>query len=167
LAPDSSLAEQPEAVTRPGPALGIDLGERRIGIAVSDRGRVLARPLVVLLRSGDAAADHESIAALVEECGATIVVIGLPISLSGDEGTAARRARVEIAVLAERLAVPVVAKDERLSTVEAMRRLKEQIPGARARQRGGRARGPRRPVVDDLAAAIILQSWLDTKVVER
>jgi putative Holliday junction resolvase len=163
LAPDSSLATPDATVVRPGPALGVDLGTRRVGIAVSDSGRVLARPLVVLLRTGDVAADHEAIAGLVEECGATIVVVGLPISLSGEEGSAARRAREEIEVLRTRLAVPVVAKDERLSTVEATRRLKERAPGARVTRGGAKRGGPRRPVVDDLAAAIILQAWLDTK----
>jgi len=142
-------------------ALGVDLGTRRIGISLSDSARVLARPHAVIERSGDAVADLDAIAAMVEATGATTVVVGLPLSLSGRDGPAARLARREIAALAERLPVPVVATDERLSTVEATRRLLE----ARDTGAGRRSSGTRRParrVVDDAAAAVILQSWLDS-----
>jgi putative Holliday junction resolvase len=140
----------------PGRAIAVDLGERRIGIAVSDSARVLAQPNTVIVRSGDRDRDHSAIAAVVEEYRATVVVVGLPVSLSGRIGPAARRAVEESDALGRRLPVPVVLFDERLSTVEATRRLRD----ARARP----ARSPsskRRAVVDDLAAAVFLQAWID------
>jgi len=140
-----------------GPALALDLGERRIGVAVSDRGRVLARPMTVVARRGDRAKEHEEIRLLVEEAGATTVVVGLPLSLSGKSGPAAARALQEIEELRAVLAVPVVAHDERLSTVEATRRLRDNRTEQRSR------RSPttkRRTVVDDVAAAILLESYL-------
>ena len=157
MAAAEPLGERP----RPGPALGVDLGTRRIGISVSDTARVLARPHAVIDRSGDDAADREAIAALVEETGATVVVVGLPLSLSGRDGPAATRARAEIAALSARLEVPVRALDERLTTVEATRRLAEVRSEHAGRRRAGRRTAVRR-VVDDVAATVILQSWLDS-----
>jgi len=141
---------------RPGRAVGVDLGERRIGIAVSDSARVLAQPHTVLERSGDVARDHRAIASIVEEYEATVVVVGLPISLSGGHGPAASKATVESEILRSALGVPVVLHDERLTTVEATRRLREGATRAR--------RSPttkRRAIVDDLAAAVLLQAWID------
>jgi putative Holliday junction resolvase len=100
--------------------------------------------------------DHAAIAAIVEEYQVTVVVVGHPISLSGASGAAAAKASLESSVLAEVLPVPVVLVDERLSTVEATRRLREADTRAK--------RSPttkRRPIVDDLAAAVFLQSWID------
>ena len=131
--------------------VGLDLGERRIGVAVSDPGGVLASPAEVVTRSGDRGVDHARLAALVEELGAELVVIGLPLSLSGRSGPAARAAAEEIAQLAERLPVPVETIDERLTTVTAERSL---------RQAGVRGRD-RRQVIDKAAAAVLLQTWLD------
>jgi putative Holliday junction resolvase len=141
----------------PGPAIALDLGERRIGVALSDRRRILASPLTVVLRSGDRAREHEEIRRLVEEAGATTVVVGLPLSLSGAAGPAATRALAEIEELRVLLSVPVVAHDERLSTVEATRRLRDSSTATR------NSRSPvkkRRSVVDDKAAAIVLESFL-------
>ena len=153
-----------ESAARPGVALGVDLGSRRIGISLSDSGRVLARPHSVIMKSTATLRDRDEIGWLfVESSGATVVVVGVPFSLSGREGPAARAARTEIEALEARLEVPVVTIDERLSTVEATRRLAEARPAAssgRARIRRG-ATARRRPV-DDAAAAIILQSWLDS-----
>ena len=133
-------------------ALGIDLGSRRIGVAVSDSGGTLASPLTVLQRSGDSGADRRAIARLVAEEEAERVVVGLPLSLSGASGPAAEAARVEAAALAAELPVPVETWDERLTTVEAHRSL--AAGGKRSRQR--------RDVVDKVAAAVMLQSWLDS-----
>jgi putative Holliday junction resolvase len=144
----------------PGPALALDLGERRIGVAVSDRRRVLARPMSVVTRRGDHAREHAEIRQLVEESGATTVVVGLPLSLSGKSGPAATRALAEIEELRLALDVPVVAHDERLSTVEATRRLRDN----RLEQRSARSPAKkRRAVVDDVAAAILLESYLALK----
>lgn len=131
--------------------LGIDLGSRRIGVAVSDPTGTLASPLEVVHRSGDIARDHDAIARLVEETGATLVVVGLPLSLDGREGPAAATMRAESESLAARLEVPVELYDERLTTVSAHRALAENGMGERAR----------RKVVDKAAAAVMLQAWLE------
>jgi putative Holliday junction resolvase len=126
-------------------------------VALSDRRRILASPLTVVLRSGDRAREHAEIRRLAEEAGATTVVVGLPLSLSGAAGPAATRALKEIEELRELLSVPVVAHDERLSTVEATRRLRDTTTASR------NSRSPvkkRRSVVDDKAAAIVLESFL-------
>jgi putative Holliday junction resolvase len=131
--------------------LGLDLGTKRIGVAVSDRSGTIASPLVVIERGPSLAADHARIADLVRDEDAELVVVGLPISLSGRTGPAAKAAQSEAARLATVVGVPVETHDERLTTVTAERQLAE---------RG--VRGPnRRRVVDKEAAAIILQSWLD------
>ena len=132
-------------------ALGLDLGERRVGVAVCDSAGTVATPVETLVRSGDPDRDLRAIADQVDEWQAEIVVVGLPFSLDGSEGPAARGARAEIARLEMRLAVPVVSYDERLTTVIAERSLMEQ-----------QMKGPqRRGVVDRVAAAVTLQSWLD------
>jgi len=132
-------------------ALGIDLGSRRIGVALSDSGGTLASPFEVVERSGDRQRDHRRLAALVDEAEAEIVVVGVPYSMDGSIGPAARRALAEIRVLGRALRVPVETYDERLSTVTALRSLREMNVGA----------ATRRQVVDKIAAAVILQSWLD------
>jgi putative Holliday junction resolvase len=134
-------------------ALGLDLGQRRVGVAVSDRSGTVASPLMVLQRSGSVAQDHRRIAALVIEEGAEIVVIGMPLSLSGAAGRAAQAARREADALASVISVPVTTVDERLSTVTAERSLREAgVTGPKRRQ-----------VVDKVAAAVFLQAWLDRR----
>lgn len=131
--------------------LALDLGSRRIGVALSDPSGTLASPYQVLLRSGDPAEDHRAIANIVEEVGAELIVVGLPLSLSGHEGPAAQNARAEADVLATAVTVPVELHDERLTTVAADRSM----------QRAGRSGKARRKVVDQAAATVLLQSWLD------
>lgn len=132
-------------------ALGVDLGSKRIGVALSDSDGTLALPLEVIQRSGDRQRDHRALSALVEEAEATIVVVGMPYSLDGSVGPAARRAAAEVRLLEQALGVPVETYDERLSTVTAHRSLRElQLDGP-----------ARRRVVDKVAAAVILQAWLD------
>lgn len=130
-------------------ALGIDLGSKRIGVALSSGS--LATPYEVVARSGNRRRDHARIAELVAETEATIVVVGLPLSLDGSVGKAAKAARAEMAELAGTLSVEVTAYDERLTTVTADRQLIDQQLGARAR----------RQVVDKVAASVMLQAWLD------
>ena len=132
-------------------ALGIDLGTRRVGLALSDSGGLLATPLEVLQRSGTEAGDHAAIAAVVAELEVEVVVVGLPLSLDGSTGVSARAAQAEADRLARALGVPVVTHDERLTTVSAEQHLRSgQVKGRRRRQ-----------VVDMVAAAVLLQSWLD------
>lgn len=133
--------------------LGVDLGSRRIGLALSDTTGTIASPHSVLARSGDPTADRRTMAAVAVEVEATLVVVGLPLSMSGERGPAARAAEEEAAALGELLDVPVVTFDERLTTVSADRAL------AAARVRGS----ARRRVVDKVAAAVMLQAWLDRR----
>jgi putative Holliday junction resolvase len=120
-------------------------------VAISDPGRVLASPVGIVVRSGDADADRRAIAELAKEWEAALVVVGLPLSMDGTVGPAAEAALAEAAALAELLDVPVETFDERLTTVTADRQL-------RAANVGGRAR---RKVIDQAAAAVMLQAWLD------
>ena len=135
--------------------LGVDLGTRRIGLALSDPLGLTAGPLAVIERSGDRAADHRAILDAAGEAGATRIVVGLPLSLStGAAGPAARAVLDEVDELARRAALEGVAVetyDERLSTVSAQAAL--VAGGVKARDR--------RRLVDKVAAAVILQSWLD------
>ncbi len=137
--------------------LGVDLGERRIGLACSDPSGVLASPLRVILRSGDAVADRVAVVAAATEAAAQVIVVGLPRSLSGRDGPAARAARREAAALAE-LGKPaggitVELHDERFTTREAQRALRA----------GGRRARDQRDHIDAAAAAVMLQSWLDAR----
>ncbi|TMK81735.1 MAG: Holliday junction resolvase RuvX [Actinobacteria bacterium] len=132
-----------------GRVLGLDLGEARIGVAISDDDRRVAVPFGTV-RTG-APADVKAIAAIVREQGVTEIVVGLPLQLSGRAGEAAEHARTFAGVLREALGVPVSLQDERLSTIEAERAL--GAAGVRGRDR--------RRVVDQAAAAIILQAYLD------
>jgi putative Holliday junction resolvase len=135
--------------------LGIDLGSRRIGVAMSDASGTLASPLAVVTRSGDQTADHRTLVALVREHQAERVIVGLPLSLSGEVGPAARAAIDEAEALADAVGVPVETYDERLTTVQATRSMIE----ANVR------RGTRRRTVDKVAAAVMLQAWLDSRAV--
>lgn len=131
--------------------LGVDLGSKRIGIAVSDRSGTIATPLTVVQRSGNVSLDHRRLAELVTEEEAERVVVGLPLSMSGEMGRAAQAAVAEAQALATVVGVPVETYDERLTTVTADRALMEAKMKADARRR----------VVDKVAAAVMLQAWLD------
>ncbi len=132
-------------------AVALDIGERRIGVALSDSDGTVATPYEVVTRSGDRTRDHRRIAALVDETGAGVVVVGLPLSLDGSVGPAAAGVLAEVEELRAALGVEVVTWDERLTTVEAERSLRAM----------GVRKGRRRRVVDQVAATVILQSWLE------
>jgi putative Holliday junction resolvase len=132
--------------------LGIDLGTKRIGVAVSDRSGTIASPLTVVVRSGDVHRDHQRIRDLVVEEEAERVIVGLPLSLDGGMGPAARAAVAEADAMASVVGVPVETFDERLTTVTAESVLREQRMRAEARRR----------VIDKVAAAVMLQTWLDS-----
>lgn len=133
--------------------LGVDLGSKRVGLATSDRSGTIATPLSVLQRSGSMASDHKELARIVAEEEAEAVVVGLPLNMDGSEGSAARSARIEAERLATVVGVPVFVHDERRTTVEADRVLMERNMNAQAR----------RGVIDKVAAAVMLQSWLDAR----
>jgi putative Holliday junction resolvase len=138
-----------EPVGEPGRVLGLDLGDARIGVAISDDRRRIAVPLGTV-RTG-APADVKAIADLVHGHGVTLVVIGHPLHLSGEAGERAHHAERFAEALDAFLGVPVHLQDERLSSVEADRALREA--GASGRER--------RRTVDRSAATVILQAWLD------
>jgi putative Holliday junction resolvase len=131
-------------------ALGLDLGSKRIGVAISDSAGTVATPIDTIHRQAKRA-DYQRIALLVEEWEAELVVVGLPYSLDGGTGPAALGVLAEITALGDTLTVPVVPYDERLTTVTAERSLMEQ----------GISGPARRQLVDQVAAAVILQAWLD------
>ena len=138
-------------------ALGLDLGSKRIGVAVSDSDGRLATPIEVVHRSGNRQAEHRALADLAEEWEVEAVVVGIPYSLDGSIGPMAQVMAAEAAELARVLGArsggPVETYDERLTTVTAERTLSEQ--DLRAPQR--------RKVVDMVAAAVMLQGWLDAR----
>lgn len=138
-----------EPVGEPGRVLGLDLGDARIGVAISDDRRRIAVPLGTL-RTG-APADVKAIADLVHGHDVTLVVIGHPLHLSGEAGERAHHAERFAEALDAFLDVPVLLQDERLSSVEADRALR--AAGASGRER--------RRTVDRSAATVILQAWLD------
>lgn len=127
------------------------MGSRRIGVALSDSAGMVATPLEVIRRVGDRTVEHGRVAALVAETEAEIVVVGMPFSLDGKEGAAAAGVRSEIRGLRKRLTVPVTEVDERFSTVTAHREL----------DAAGVSHRRRRDLVDAVAAAVLLQAWLD------
>jgi putative holliday junction resolvase len=136
---------------RAGVRLGIDVGSVRVGVARSDPDGILASPLTVV-RSGPRELDE--VASLAARADAVEVIVGLPTSLSGREGTAAAAARSFAADLAGRLApIPVRLVDERFTTTQAHEALR----------RGGKDSRARRGVVDAAAAAVLLQAALDTE----
>ena len=135
----------------PGRTLaGLDLGEKTIGVAVSDRGLSFAHPRQVILRK-KFTADAEALLTILnaENCGA--VVIGLPVNMDGSEGPRAQASRAFVRNMAKMTALPFAFWDERLSTVAAERTLIE-MDFSRAR---------RKTKIDSAAAAFILQGVLD------
>lgn len=137
--------------------LGLDLGSKRIGVAVCDRSETIASPLTVVHRAKRTADDHAAIRRLADEEEAELIVIGLPITMSGDIGPAARAVTEESASIAEATGRPVELFDERMTTVTADRVLKEADLSATAR----------RQFVDKVAAAVMLQNWLDRRRSQR
>lgn len=135
--------------------LALDVGTRRIGVARADLRVRLARPLSTVERQG-VAKDVAKLAALCRAEGAEAVVVGLPYDLEGNEGRSARLARQVGDALGAATGLPIHWQDERFTTVEAADRLHAAGLDAR-RQRG---------VIDQAAAAVILQDWLDARAAE-
>ncbi|HLQ32677.1 MAG TPA: Holliday junction resolvase RuvX [Chloroflexota bacterium] len=132
-----------------GRLMGLDLGEKRIGVAVTDVQQTMAFPERVLERRS-AKADRQALAALVGELEIDRVIIGLPLSMEGEFGPNAERARSFGQYLARALRVPVDYQDERLTTVEAEERLRAS----------GLSPAERRQRIDAAAAAIILEDYM-------
>ncbi len=130
-----------------GRVMAVDPGTKRVGVAISDPLRIVASPLTVL--DADSAVDE--LRALVDEYRPDVVVVGLPIGLSGTEGPAAERVRAFARTLSEALTVEVELFDERFTTHTAEKALLE----------AGMKRRDRRTTVDKVAAAVILRQYLE------
>ena len=133
---------------RPGVRLGVDAGKVRVGVAVCDRDGLVATPVATLSRGASTVGELRG---LVDEYSAVEVVVGLPLSLRGDDTASTVDARTLAGELAEAVAVPVRLVDERLSTVSAQRALHQS----------GRSVKASRAMIDQVAAVIILQNALD------
>ena len=132
--------------------LALDFGERRIGVALSDPTGMLASPLTTLTR-GRGGSDVEMVLRLAAENDVAEIVVGMPVSLSGRRGPQANRVARFVDALRRETGIPVLSADERYSTVQAERSLRES--GVEPSRERGR--------VDAAAAAVILQSYLDSK----
>lgn len=143
--------------------LGIDLGSKRIGLAVADAGIGIARPLSTVNRGATLADDVAVIGRVCAEQGVTELVVGLPVEAKGSEGTMAAAAREWAGAVGAALDLPVTMRDERLSSFEAERRL-GRMP--RGRSGGAPSRTQRtafRARIDREAASVILQDELDSR----
>jgi putative Holliday junction resolvase len=130
--------------------LGLDFGSRRTGVAVSDEFGLTAQPVLTLVRK-NAKQDLKSLGRLLRKYGCTAIVIGDPLHLSGDVSPQATKSRAFAESLREAFSLPVHLWDERLTSAEAHRHL----------DAAGRPASEHRQVVDQVAAVLILQSFLD------
>ncbi|MDO8880772.1 MAG: Holliday junction resolvase RuvX [Coriobacteriia bacterium] len=130
--------------------LGLDIGEVRVGVAVCDRDGKVASPVAVL-DARELARDTRTLSRIVEDYEAERLVVGMPLTMAGDEGPQAAAVRAEAERLAGALGLPLEYQDERLSSAEARRVMRE----------AGMSEKEQRGALDKVAAAIVLQGWLD------
>ncbi|MDT8435847.1 MAG: Holliday junction resolvase RuvX [Gemmatimonadota bacterium] len=135
-----------------GRVAAVDYGRRRIGVALSDPGRVLALPHATIANRPPETEPPAELLAVLQEAEAVEIVIGIPFHMDGREGDMAAEARAFGRQLAERSGLPVHERDERLSSAEAARRLREAALPRRRREEKGR--------LDRLAAAVLLEDFL-------
>jgi putative Holliday junction resolvase len=140
-------------VTGTGRLLGVDWGERRIGLALSDESQLLAQPLTTLTRRAGKRFPMSRLMALVKEREVAGVVVGLPLAADGSEGEAARQARALAQDVARHSGLVVDLWDERFTTARALQAVREM---------GGTTQG-RRAELDALAATLLLQHYLDAR----
>jgi putative Holliday junction resolvase len=140
-------------VTETGRLLGVDWGERRIGLALSDESQLLAQPLTTLTRRAGKRFPMGRLIALVKERAVTGVVVGLPLAADGSEAEAARQARALAQDIARHSSLAVDLWDERFTTARALQAVREM---------GGTTLG-RRAELDALAATLLLQHYLDAR----
>lgn len=133
--------------------LGLDVGDRRIGCAISDSLGLTAQRLTLIERHATVA-DVEVVRSLVEQHAAQAVIVGLPLTLHGEQGVQAGKVNTFVQALRQRLTVPVHLIDERLTTVQ----------GERALLATGTSRRKRKQMIDQVAAQLILQQYLDQQV---
>jgi putative Holliday junction resolvase len=145
------LMQLPEAAPKGAPVVGLDLGEKTIGVAVSDAGWMIASPLVLIRRS-KFTADADQLFAQMAGRGAATIVIGLPVNMDGTEGPRCQSVRAFARNLLRLRDIPIAFWDERLSSAAVNRMLIDEADTSRAR---------RAELVDKAAAAWILQGALD------
>jgi putative Holliday junction resolvase len=131
--------------------LAFDIGERRIGVAVSDPSGRVATPVTVLDAKA-LGADRSPLKRLIDDYEPELLVVGMPLTMAGEEGPQAQSVRATVGRLLEPLGIPVAYHDERLSSTEAERAMAAAGSDSRAR----------RGSVDMVAAAILLQGFLDS-----
>ena len=131
-------------------SLGLDIGDKRIGVALSDPGGILASPFTIINRQ-DETADIEAIINIINQQQVGQVVVGLPRSMDGNVGKQAEKVKAFTQELCNHTEVPITFRDERLTTVSA-KRLMQTVKTKKARKKAPD---------DAIAAAIILQSYLD------
>jgi putative holliday junction resolvase len=147
-----NAAVTPPAIPEAGPLLGIDWGERRIGVAHCDAGQIIALPLTTLVRRSGRRFPLAQLRPHLDERMPVGVVVGLPLEPSGAEGESAARARAAGDLIGTKTGLPVVFLDERMTTARVRRAAAETGSGARA------------PIgVDQLAATVLLQQFLDSR----
>ena len=143
--------------------LGVDLGSKRVGLAVAEVGIGIARPLSTVNRGATLDDDVVILERVCREQAVTELVVGLPIEAKGDEGTMAEAARTWATAVAERLALPLTMRDERLSSFEAERRLGRMPRGRSGGAPSRTQRNAYRARIDREAASVILQDELDAR----
>jgi putative Holliday junction resolvase len=143
--------------------LGVDLGSRRIGLAIADAGVGIARPLATVRRAATTQADADTLGRICLEQGVGELVVGLPLEARGTEGEMAAGARAWAADVAARLALPVTLRDERLSSFEAERRMGRMPRGRSGGPPSRTQRDAHRARIDREAASVILQDELDAR----
>jgi putative Holliday junction resolvase len=131
-------------------SLGLDIGDRRIGVAMSDPGGILASPLTIINRT-DEKSDIGAILVIIDQNQVVVVVVGLPLSMNGSIGPQAVKVQDFARQLSRHTEVPIEFRDESLTTVDARRIIKMN-------------RKSRKTKDDAMAAALILQSYLDEKI---
>jgi putative Holliday junction resolvase len=136
-----------------GRIIAIDWGEVRLGLALSDEGQILASPLGTLIRRAGKRFPMPAFLESVDQHHPVGIVVGLPLTLEGEEGASAKAARQLATLVGQRSTLPVELTDERMTTARVLNSIREQ---------GGSTRG-RKDEVDSHAAAVLLQSFLDRR----
>lgn len=134
----------------------LDLGRRRIGVAVTDAAAIGAHPLGIVERRA-LVRDLDAIAAMLRDRDISTIVVGLPLNMDGSEGPAARSARSFAAQLGAALGASVEMFDERLTSFEARERMRGVAVTNRVKKKS------KRPAIDAIAAAVILEGWMQAR----
>ncbi len=134
--------------------MGIDVGSKTIGVAMSDETATIAFPRTTIIRQDGWRRDMRALRQILEVDKPAAIVVGLPLMMDGSHGVQADKIHIFVATLRNSVRIPIVLQDERLSTKEADRILAE----------AGRNRVERKEVVDSVAACLILQAYLDSAI---